>query len=179
MGLPALSDAHASTARADTAVGHWRGDTVLPGAWDGFSVALEDQVQNSINLYLPLKNPAQAMSLVAALKDAGPQAHEALASLRTVASARFVMEPTGSALWVMTVFDGDMGSYLMDFVGVLADVFDAILVYVHGAPPLPVRDHAQAYVEFVKAHSVPGGVHSAMPDITVMEALRLAGRPGR
>ncbi len=179
MGLPALSDAHASLDPTGTVAGQWRGDTVLPGAWDGFSAALEGQVQNSINLYLPLKNPAQAMSLVATLKEAGQQAHEALASLRTVASARFVMEPTGSALWVMTVFDGDMGSYLMDFVGVLADVFDAILVYIDGAPPLPVREHAQAYVDFVIRQSKPGGVHSAMPDITVMEALRLAGRPGR
>ncbi len=179
MGMPALSEAHASIARTETSTGQWRGDTLMPGAWDGFSAALEGQVQNSINLYLPLRNPAQAMSLVETLKEAGPQAHAALSSLRTVASARFVMEPTGSALWVMTVFDGDMTSYLRDFVGVLADVFDAILVYVEGAPPLPVREHAQAYVDFVLRQSEPGGVHSAMPDVTLMDALRLAGRTGR
>lgn len=156
--------------------GHWRGDTHMPGAWDGFSIALEKQVQNQINLWLPLKSAAQAADLGRALTELGPQAHEALASLRTIPFARFLFAPDYSGLWVITVFDGDMDTYLMDFVGVLGEVFDAMFVFIKDAPPLPVKQHARAYVEWVKKHSIPGGVHSAMPDLPLMEVIRLANR---
>jgi hypothetical protein len=144
----------------------------LPGAWDGFSVGLESQVQQGLNLVLPLKNPAQMGDLAAVLVQAKQQAHEAVIGLRNIHSARFVPSPDYASLWVITMFDGDLDSYLMDFVGTLGEVFDAILVYIKGAPPLPVRDFPDEYVEFVKTHNISVGTLCAYPDSTVLDILQ-------
>jgi hypothetical protein len=138
-------------------------------------VSVEGQVQNGLNLYLPLKSPAQMPALAANLIAAAPQVHNALASLDYVHFARFLPAPDYSMLWVITEYDGGLQSYLMDFVAVLGDVFNAILQFVKGAPPLPVQRYAREFTEFVIAHDVPKvTVWSAYPNSTVLDILHSA-----
>ena len=132
-------------------------------------LALEEQVQNALNLYLPLKTPAQFPALQAALAAAAPQVHEALNDLHYVHFARFLPNPDGSALWVITTYDGGLHSYVMDFVAVLGDVFTELLQFVKGAPRLPVQKYPRDFVAFIDAHNVPVGVWSAYPDATVID----------
>jgi hypothetical protein len=145
-----------------------------PASLPGVDLSLEAQVQNALNLYLPLKNPTQMLGLLARLEDAKPQINQALTSLHYVHFARFLPMPDGSALWVITEYDGGLQNYVMDFVAVLGGAFNAILEFVQGAPPLPVERHAREFVAFVRTHNVPAPVWSAYPAVTVIDILRTA-----
>jgi len=145
-----------------------------PAPLPGVDLSLETQVQNALNLYLPLKNPTQMPALLAMLQSAHAQVAEALTSLHYVHFARFLPMPDGSALWVITEYDGGLQNYVMDFVAVLGDAFNAILDYVKGAPPLPVERHAREFVGFVRAHNIPAPAWSAYPSVTVIDILRTA-----
>jgi hypothetical protein len=139
----------------------------------GFSV--EGQVQNGLNLFLPLKNPTQMPALLELVKASATEVHAALASLHYVHFARFLPSPDGSVLMVITTYDGGLESYIMDFVGVLGDAFTAILQFIADAPPLPVKRYAREFTQFIKDHNlsqVP--VWSAYPDVTVIDILRSA-----
>jgi hypothetical protein len=140
------------------------------------SLTLEGQVQNALNLILPLKSPAQMPALLKLLVEAAPEIQAALRSLRYVHFARFLPTPDFSQLQTITTYDGGLSSYTMDFVAVLGDVFTAVLRYIRGAPPLPVQRHPRQFLEFVRAHNMPIGVWSAYPDLTVLEIQRAAAR---
>jgi hypothetical protein len=134
---------------------------------------LEKQVQNALNLYLPLKNPTQMPALLAMLQAASDDVHHALSSLHYVHFARFLPAVDGSMLWVITAYDGGLQSYIMDFVGVLGDIFTDILQFVAGAPPLPVQRYATEFTQFVSEHNLSQvGVWSAYPEVTVIDVIR-------
>ncbi|MCW3065449.1 MAG: hypothetical protein JWN32_2621 [Solirubrobacterales bacterium] len=147
------------------------------GADLSIDFGLEAQVQNALNLFLPLKNPTQMPALMALLRSATNEVHAALSSLHYVHFARFLPSTDGSVLMVITAYDGGLESYIMDFVGVLGDAFTEILQYIAGAPPLPVQRYAREFTEFVMAHNLGQvGVWSAYPEITVIDILRGARR---
>ena len=134
---------------------------------------VEKQVQNALNLYLPMKNPTQMPALLALLLAAAPKVHDALAGLHYVHFARFLPSYDGSALWVITAYDGGLESYIMDFVAVLGDQFTEILQFIAGAPPLPVQKYATDFTQFIMSHNLSQvGVWSAYPEITVIDILR-------
>ena len=148
------------------------------GAWDGWSVTVGGQIQNGLNLRLPMKSPAQMPALGRVLEQHKQQFHEGILGLRYVHFARFVPEPDGSALWVITSYDGDVMSYLMDFVGTIADVFNAVLIYIAGCSPLPIQDHPREFAEFVLKHNLTTGVLTAYPQLSALEVLHSAGMSG-
>jgi hypothetical protein len=133
--------------------------------------ALEAQVQSALNLYLPLKTPAQLPALQAAIVATRKQVQDALRDLHYVHFARFLPSPDGSALWVITTYDGDLHSYVMDFVAVMGDVFTELLQFVRDAPRLPVQRYPRDFVAFIDKHNVPIDVWSAYPDSTVIDVL--------
>jgi hypothetical protein len=139
------------------------------------TLTLEGQVQNALNLLMPLKTPAQMPALLRLLLTHATEIQAALRTLRYVHFARFLPSPDGSALWTITTYDGGLSSYTMDFVAVLGDVFTAVLQFIRGAPPLPVQRHPREFLQFVRAHNVPVGVWSAYPDLTVLEIQRSSG----
>jgi hypothetical protein len=147
------------------------------GSHLSLSFGLEQQVQNALNLYLPLKNPTQMPALMALLRSASGDVHEALSSLHYVHFARFLPSIDGSILWVITAYDGGLESYIMDFVAVLGDAFTEILQFIAGAPPLPVQRYAREFTDFIMSHNLGQvGVWSAYPDVTVIDILRGARR---
>lgn len=145
-------------------------------AYDFGELAIEDQVQHGLNLFLKLKNPAQFPALGAALGARMADTQAALKSLHYVHFARFVPTPDYSSLIVVTEYDGDLKSYVMDFVAVLGDVFNTILEFVDGAPPLPVQQFPNEFWQFVQANNVQADPWSAYPHMTVIDILR-ARRP--
>ncbi len=131
---------------------------------------LGGQVQHGLNLFLPLKAPVQMPALLALIAEAKPTVFKQLALLDYVHFARFLPSPDGSTLWVITTFDGDLDPYILDFVGVVGDVFTQILYFIKGAPPLPVQRYPREFVAFVNAHNIPqADVWSAYPDLTVID----------
>jgi hypothetical protein len=135
------------------------------------SADLRDQVQNALNLYLPLKSPAQAPALAAALFRTKPVVQAALKDLHYVHFARFLVAPDASALWVITTYDGGLHSYVMDFVAVLGDVFTELLQFVKDAPRLPVQKYPRDFVAYIDKQNKPSGVWSAYPETTLIEIL--------
>lgn len=136
----------------------------------------EAQVQRGLNLRLPLKTPAQMPAMLAVVKARQPEISAALASLNYVHFARFLPEPDGSALWVITTYDGPLQPYVMDFVSVLGPVFDELLQFIDRAPRLPVQRYAREFVAYVQAHDLPIGVWSAYPQATVIDILHAMER---
>jgi hypothetical protein len=148
----------------------------LPQVAAPVSLTLEGQVQNALNLVLPLKSPAQMPALLRLLLASAPEIQAALRSLQYVHFARFLPTPDFSQLLTITTYDGGLNSYTMDFVAVLGDVFTGVLRYIRDAPPLPVQRHPRQFLEFVRSHNMPIGVWSAYPDLTVLEIQRAAAR---
>lgn len=144
--------------------------------YDHGELSTEEQVQHGLNLFLKLKNPAQFPALGAALAAKMDDTKAALQSLHYVHFARFVPTPDYSSLIVITEYDGDLKSYVMDFVAVLGDVFNTILEFVDGAPPLPVQQFPSEFWTFVQANNVTADPWSAYPHMTVIDILR-ARRP--
>ncbi len=134
------------------------------------SSSLEHTVQRGLNLFLRLKSPAQMPALLASIKAIQPSIDEALRSLHYVHFARFLPSQDFSTLMVITSYDGDLRSYLMDFVAVLGPAFNAMLMFVQGAPRLPVERYPEDFVAFVDANNMEAvQPWSAYPDMTVLE----------
>jgi hypothetical protein len=158
----------------------WYDDTAKPRprARPAPLQSLEGQVQHGLNLYLPLKTPAQMPALAATLEPLKKtKIFPALQSLHYVHFARFVPARDGSALWVITTFDGELEPYIMDFVGAVGDVFTNLLQFIAGAPRLPVHKYPRDFIDFVKANNVTlgGDVWSAYKQQTVLDIQRLEG----
>src|SRR5215831_17995207 len=94
------------------------------------------------------------LALSATIESVQTKIDAALKGLHYVHFARFLPTPDYSTLQVVTTYDGDLDSYLMDFVVVLGDEFNAILEFVEGAPPLPVQKYPQEFIAFVKSHNM-------------------------
>jgi hypothetical protein len=137
--------------------------------------SLDGQVQSALNLYLALKTPAQMPALVKLLQESHPSINAALSSLDYVHFARFLPTPDGSALWVLTVYDGDLEPYVLDFVVVLGDVFTEVLYFIKDAPRLPVQKHPRDFVDFVRKNNLKVGDWSAYPQQTVIDIRRKFG----
>jgi cytochrome P450 len=150
------------------------------------------QVSHGLNLALPLKSPAKLPLLLWDIVVAQPKIRRALEELSFVHYARFVPSWDGTALMVITEFDGPLEPYVMDFAIAIGDVFDTLLSYVAAPPPLPVREHPQEFWDFVREWNrvpfAPGRrvgadvlfppgfdypLYSAYPDKTVTD---IAGR---
>ena len=142
-----------------------------PGAdSNGGTQALEAQVVTGLNLFLRLKSPAQMPALLQTIASQKPAVDSALSGLHYVHFARFLPTPDGSTLLVITVFDGDLKSYIMDFVAVLGDVFTAILEFVQDAPRLPVQKYPQDFWQFIQKNNLAQAQPwSAYPQMTVID----------
>ncbi len=153
-------------------------ETVPPVGTNGAGVPpvaapnpLDKQVQTGLSLLMPMKSPAQMPGLISLIKSAQPAIDAQLAALHSVHFARFLPTPDGSGLYVITTFDGELNAYLMDFVAALGDVFNVLLSYIAGAPPLPVQKFPREFCEFVSANSLEVNLWSAYPHVSVVDIL--------
>ena len=149
----------------------------------GGSSATNRQVSHCLNLALPLNNPS--IDLPCVLLDiaaAQPRIKQALVELNFLHFARFVPSRDGKFLMVVTEFDGPFEPYVLDFAVCIGDIFDRLLERCDPKPRLPVRQHPEEFLAFVrKWNQVPdgtGGMHppefdyplfSAYPDKTVLD----------
>jgi|tagenome__1003787_1003787.scaffolds.fasta_scaffold20967172_3 hypothetical protein len=73
----------------------------------------------------------------------------ALDKIGTVHFARFVIIDE-DRLAVITTYDGDFERYIMDFVDYIGPVFDDLLPHMVDAPELPVEQHRQGFLDYVR-----------------------------
>ncbi|WP_394412221.1 hypothetical protein [Roseateles sp. BYS78W] len=107
-------------------------------------------VIRGLNLALPLAEPAKLPLLLWDIAAAQPKIQRAIRELSFLHFARFVPSWDGTALMVITEFDGPLDDYVLDFAIVIGDVFDRLLSYVASPPPLPVCDNHTAFLTWVR-----------------------------
>jgi cytochrome P450/deferrochelatase/peroxidase EfeB len=130
------------------------------------------QVSNGLNLTLQLRDPDTLPALLGQIARLQPKTNAALKELHFVHFARFLPSADGKALLVITEFDGELETYVMDFAATISDVFTAILSFVRDAPPLPVHEHPQEFWTFIqKNNGRPWPLYSSYPDKTVLDIL--------
>ena len=145
-------------------------------------LAANNQVSHGLNLHLLLADPTQMPQLMMAIAAKESETSAALRMLNFVHFARFLPTPDNSTLQVITSFDGPLEAYALDFVIAIGPIFDAILGFVKDHPPLPVKEHPEAFFNFVKLNNrvsvqAPAlvwddyPVFSAYPDLTVVDIL--------
>jgi hypothetical protein len=138
-------------------------------------------IQSPLNLVMPIGSEEDYQKLhqtllnTQALPPAENPIVQALTKIATVHFARFVFLEDNTRLAVITTYDGDFEKYVMDFINEIGDVFNMLLQFIADAPPLPVQEHRLEFVEYVRAHDLPGiTFYSAYPDLTVLDILAAA-----
>lgn len=141
------------------------------------------QVSRGLHLWLELEEPDRLRELLGEIAKLQRHTRAALLQQGNVHFARFlpsrastVRYPDGSsktlgvALQVITVYDGELDAYAMDFIYTIGDVFNCILKFVRNAPPLPVKDHPGAFLQFIRRNNaVPVG-NDAIPEMSLFSA---------
>ena len=153
-----------------------------------FSEKREPAVIRGLNLALKLADPAKLPLMLWDVVAAQPKIDLAMQELSFLHFARFVPSWDGSALMVITEFDGPLEDYVLDFAIVIGDVFDKLLSYVESPPRLPIREYPSEFLLFVRQwNRVPFGprqrdggpsllprqfdfpIYQAYPDKTVLD----------
>jgi len=99
---------------------------------------------------------------------------QALTKLGTVHFARFVFL-NDRQLAVITTYDGSFEDYIDAFVNTIGGVFDQLLSHMADAPPLPVSDHRDEFLAYVRRNDLTAiqPFYSAYPRLKVMDILTL------
>lgn len=136
-------------------------------------------IQNPLTLVMKAKCPADYASLRGAvehLQSLPPDQNPitvALDKIGTVHFARFAFLDSAQQLLVITAYDHDFETYIQEFVDFIGDIFNQLLSFVEGAPPLPVQTYRQEFLEYVRANDLRcvEPFYSAYPDRTVVDIL--------
>jgi hypothetical protein len=137
------------------------------------------QQQRPLTLVMPVISPAHAVALRQTIEQLAGSAQNpiatALDALHSVHFARFVLLEDDTRLAVITSYDGERDRYIMEFIEALGPVFDKLLECVEGAPPTPVQQHRDEFVQYVADHDVAsiGSFYSAYPELAVNDILAL------
>jgi len=122
---------------------------------------------NPLTLLMPVVNGTSVQTLLTLISQNQAAIDAALTNIGTVHFARFLVLDTSVpnlqpaslttasnlVLAVITEYDGSFASYISDFVGQLAQVFNALLSYVvGGSAVVPVQNNPTAFQNFVQAN---------------------------
>ena len=119
-----------------------------------FSSMDRDAVFSGLNLNLELKDPRQMPDLLRLLRSLEDEIRFRMKRLNSVHFARFLPTRGNTVLQVITEFDGRIDDYLLDFVIVVGDIFNAILGFIRDAPPLPIQRNPDAFIDFVRRNNL-------------------------
>jgi hypothetical protein len=134
-------------------------------------------VQSPLTLVMAIKSPQDAAALAALLhkiQSAPPDKNPiwtALNKLKTVHFARFVFLENNAKLAVITTYDGSFDDYINEFIDEIGDVFNALLAHMADAPALPVQQHRQAFLDYVRKNDLRAiePFYSAYPQASVLD----------
>ena len=134
-------------------------------------------VQKPLTLIMTVKSDTDYQALSAMLnkiQSAPPEQNpiwKALNRLNNVHFARFVFLEQNAKLNVITTYDGTFEDYINDFIDAIGDVFNALLAHMKDAPPLPVQQNRQQFLDYVRANDLRAiePFYSAYPKATVLD----------
>lgn len=116
--------------------------------------ALGDNVQQTMNLLMPLAHPGPRTTaeLLALIQLRFDDIQGGLDTIGSVHFARF--DIIDGHLGMFSVYDGDFETYIRDFIALFGHVFDKLMEYMVDPPPLPTAHHPSALVEWVRRHDL-------------------------
>jgi len=130
--------------------------------------------QNHFTLSFPLKAPADATALAEQLPPLMPGIFQAQDAIGTVHYSRFTVLSEKTLLFLGD-FDGEFSELMSALAKHAGPVFDAIFQHVVNPPPVPVADHADAFVEWTAEHLLTAiNLYTAYPGVTAKEIKALA-----
>lgn len=140
------------------------------------------QVSQGLNLVLKLRPGVSMREVLTQIKRAQSKIDAGLDELGFVHFARFLPTHDGTALQVITEFDGPLAPYVLDFAIEIGDVFDMLLSNTQDTGHLiPIAEHPYEFLAFVEQNNtvlVPGrplDLYSAYRDTTVLEIVGARG----
>ena len=132
-------------------------------------------VHSALTAVMTIKPPEERnyRALKRLLSHAYVPLEQLLNRVGTVHFARFVFLENNTKLALITSFDGDFDTYIKHYMELAGPLFDLMLNYMKDAPPLPVREHRNEFVEYVRRCDIGSETpfYSAYPDLTVQEIL--------
>jgi cytochrome P450 len=120
------------------------------------------------------ENAANLRRLIAA---AVPRIEHVLNGFGSVHFAWFEFTDDDAQLVLRTLYDGQFESYIQYFAINAGDLFDGLFEFLEGAPPRPVAEHPQEFIEALRRYNrVPlgGYLYSAHPSCEAPKAVAVA-----
>ena len=141
-------------------------------------ISADQPVQNPLTLIMTARSAddrrmlQKKLTVLQSLPREQNPAVMALDKLATVHFARFVFLDD-ARLAVITTYDGDFECYINEFVDHIGDVFNDLLQHMDDAPPLPVQQHRQEFLDYVRRNDLRclPPLYSAYPQRTVLDIL--------
>lgn len=119
------------------------------------SPALSDNVQQTMNLIMPLRDPTPAGRAVL-LQLFMAQADVVLSGLHNVGTVHYArFDFLDDKLCLFSIYDGDFAAYIRDFIVSVGAFFNGLMPFIEDPPPLPVERHVDEFVDWVAARD-PG-----------------------
>jgi len=132
-------------------------------------------VQVALTAVMTIKPPEELnyRALKRLLSRAYGSVEQLLNRVGTVHFARFVFLENNTKLALIASFDGDFDTYIKHYIELAGPLFDLMLNSMKDAPPLPVREHRDEFVEYVRRCDIGSETpfYSAYSDLTVQEIL--------
>ena len=126
------------------------------------------RVQQPLIVVMRIKSPIAeyAERLRRVISSGAPRIQWALDDSRQVHMAWFEFMENDSLLALRTVYDGDFDAYIQHFALKAGELFDQLFECIEGAPPMPVAEHPDEFVETIRRYNrAPAGgyFYSAYP----------------
>lgn len=131
-------------------VAYWRRKVRTSTRQRHFSMAPSDNLQRSMNLVMPLRNPSAIgrAQLVQMMAGAGDEVSAGLHNTSVVHFARFTV--VDGNVCMFSVYDGDFENYIRDFIYNIGSFFDDLMGHIKDPAKTPVEHFPEAFVDWVR-----------------------------
>jgi len=130
--------------------------------------------QNHFTVSFPVKSPADAKIIAEKLPPLMPELFRANDAIGTIHYSRFAVLSEKTLLFLGD-FDGEFALLMTDLAKLAGPIFDAIFQYVDNAPPIPVANNVDEFVEWMASRLVDAvNLYTAYPGVTAREIRALA-----
>lgn len=139
----------------------------------------QQRVQQPLIVVMPIKTPVaeNANRLRGIIRNAAPRIQQVLDQSGMVHVAWFEFMEGDTKLALRTVYDGDFDTYIMHFATEAGELFDLIFDCIDPAPPMPVADYPDEFVEMIRRYNrtpLAGYFYSAYPQQKVPDITQYA-----
>jgi len=149
--------------------------TRYPMRYDRQRAGIQQNLIVSMRIKAPIAQNFERLSQL--LASSVPRVADVLTDFEGVHFAWFEFSDDGTRLVLRTIYDGQFEAYVRHFALRSGDLFDGLFEFLEDAPPRPVAEHPDDFVETIRRFNLAplaGYLYSAYPEVTVAQ-VRQAG----